>query len=189
MVNNYTDSRLVAASKFLSEATGGDYGERGAIEINPAVVQHIAEGLFGGPISFFNKMTATYDSAFGDKEFEWRNAPFLNRLVKDGGGNALQRTLNREYRNNEEKYEALHKQELRYNEFIQDESNSAEERAEYHQKLNELLDSDEYEKLNAFHEASKYIDKMYKTFNEEGTLDENMSLILEEKEKANAPLR
>ena len=189
MVSGYTDNRLVAASKFLSEATGGDYGERGTIEINPAVVQHIMEGLFGGPMSFFNKVTATYDTVFGDKEFEWRNVPFLNRVVKDGGGKAQERTLNNEYRNNKEKYEALHKQELRYNEFIRDESHSEEERAEYKQKLDELRNSEEYKRMNAFNEDSKDIDKMYKQFNEEGTLDENMSLILEEKEKANAPLR
>lgn len=189
MVSGYTDNRLVAASKFLSEATGGDYGERGTIEINPAVVQHIMEGLFGGPMSFFNKVTATYDTAFGDKEFEWRNVPFLNRVVKDGGGKAQERTLNNEYRNNKEKYEALHKQELRYNEFIRDESHSEEERAEYKQKLDELRSSEEYKRMNAFNEASKDIDKMYKQFNEVGTIDENMPLILEEKEKANAPLR
>jgi hypothetical protein len=109
--------------------------------------------------------------------------------VKDGGGKAQERTLNNEYRNNKEKYEALHKQELRYNEFIRDESHSEEERAEYKQKLDELRNSEEYNRMNAFNEASKDIDKMYKQFNEEGTLDENMPLILEEKEKANAPLR
>jgi antitoxin component YwqK of YwqJK toxin-antitoxin module len=198
MVNNYTDERLVAASKFLSKAAGGDYGKRGRFvipilgnvaEINPAVVQHIMEGMFGGPVTFANKVLAQYDVLVGDKEFEWRNVPFLNRLVKDGGGKAQERMLNREYRNNEERYEQMHSQEVDYQKFIKDASNSEEERAEYQRKLDELRASEEYEMLNRFHQQSLEIDKMYKAYKDQGILDEQMPTILERKEIANAPLR
>lgn len=189
MVNNYTDERLVAASKFLSKVTGGDYGARGGVEINPAVVQHIMEGMFGGPVSFANKVLAQYDVLVGDKEFEWRNVPFLNRLVKDGGGKAQERMLNREYRNNEERYEQIHSQEVDYQKFIKDASNSEEERAEYQRKLDELRASEEYKMLNNFHKQSLNIDKMYKAYKDQGILDEQMPTILEQKEMANAPLR
>jgi hypothetical protein len=180
---------LVAASKFLSEATGGDYGARGGVEINPAVVQHIMEGMFGGPVTFANKVLAQYDVLVGDKEFEWRNVPFLNRLVKDGGGKAQERMLNREYRNNEERYEQMHSQEVDYQKFIKDASNSEEERAEYQRKLDELRASEEYKMLNRFHQQSLEIDKMYKAYKDQGILDEQMPTILERKEIANAPLR
>ena len=189
MTYSYTDERLVAATKFLSEATGGDYGKRGAIEINPAIVQHIMEGVVGGPMSFTNKVLATYDTIRGDKEFEWRNIPFLNRIVKDGGGKAQERMLNKEYNNNKDRYEAMHSREKDYENFIKDESNSLEERAEYQRRLDELRDSEEYKLLQEFHGRALEIDKAYKDMKEAGVLDENMADVLESREEANAPLR
>lgn len=188
MVNNYTGRGYIAASKFLSEISGGDEGTRGAIEINPAVVQHIAEGILGGPLSFFDKTVATIDIARGKKEFEWRNIPFASRIIKDGGGKAQERANNREYRNNEDAYDAMHNSEKKYEKIANDPNRSKEDREKYRLLLEELKGSPEYEQLNDFHEASLEIDKMYRDAKKEDTLDKAMPDINKKKEEANAIL-
>jgi hypothetical protein len=188
MVNNYTGRGYIAASKFLSEISGGDEGTRGAIEINPAVVQHIAEGILGGPLSFFDKTVATIDIARGKKDFEWRNIPFASRIMKDGGGKAQERANNREYYNNEKRYDAMHNAEKKYEKIANDTNRSEEDREKYRLLLEELIGSPEYEQLKAFHEASLKIDKMYRDAKKDNTLDDAMPDINKKKEEANAIL-
>lgn len=188
MVNNYTGRGYIAASKFLSEISGGDEGKRGAIEINPAVVQHIAEGIFGGPVSFFNKVMASYDMARGKKDFEWRNVPFANRVIKDGGGKAQERAMNREYRNNEARYSQMHESEKDYEKIVNDPNRSEEDREKYRLLLEELKSSPDYERLNAFHKASLKIDKLYREYKASGILEDNMDIITQKKAEANAIL-
>lgn len=188
MVNNYTGRGYIAASKFLSEISGGNEGKRGTIEINPAVVQHIAEGVLGGPLSFFDKTVATIDIARGKKDFEWRNIPFASRIMKDGGGKAQERAMNREYYNNEKRYDAMHESEKDYEKIANDPNRSKEDREKYRLLLEELKGSPEYKQLNAFHEASLEIDKMYRDAKKEDALDKAMPDINKKKEEANAIL-
>jgi hypothetical protein len=54
--------------------------------------------------------------------------------------------------------------------------------------LDELKGSPEYEQLNAFHEASLEIDKMYRDAKKEDALDKAMPDINKKKEEANAIL-
>lgn len=76
------DKTLVGLSKALSELTGGrgDY-KRGAIEVNPAVVEHLMEGYFGGFWDTPMKLKKTFETLFGDRDFDPRNIFLLSRIM------------------------------------------------------------------------------------------------------------
>lgn len=188
MVYNYTGRGYIAASKLLSEVSGGDEGSRGAIEINPAKVQFIAEGILGGPLTFFDKTMAAINTAMGKQEFEWRNIPFASRLMKDGGGKAQERATNREYQNNKEAYNKMRYAEKTYEEIANNPNRSKEDREKYSLKLEELRNSPEYEQLTRFHEASAEVEGLYQESKEGESLEENIDLISELKAEANAIL-
>lgn len=91
------DTHLVDFARWLNEISGGDDYKKGAIDINPAKIEHVLSSTFGGVISFPNKLNKTGETIFGDREFEWRNIPIANRLVKSGDERTANRKLKNEY--------------------------------------------------------------------------------------------
>lgn len=91
------DTHLVDFARWLNEISGGDNYKKGAIDINPAKIEHVLSSTFGGVISFPNKLNKTGETIFGDREFEWRNIPIANRLVKSGDERTANRKLKNEY--------------------------------------------------------------------------------------------
>jgi hypothetical protein len=196
MANNYTGRGYIAASKFWSELFGGNEGKRGELnvlgynvaEINPSIAQHIAEGLFGGPLSFFNKTMAMVETAMGKREFEWRNVPLANSIIKDGGGKAQERAANREYYNNKKRYDEMKSWEKDYNKIANDPKRSEEDREKYRLLLEELRNSPEYEQLTRFHQATADAENLYRQSKANDSFEENRDSISTLKAKANAVL-
>lgn len=91
------DQHLVGFAKWLNETTGGDDYKKGAIDINPAKLEYLLNGTFGGMMTFPMKIKKTGETAFGDRDFEWRNTPLLNRVVKSGDERTANRKLQNEY--------------------------------------------------------------------------------------------
>lgn len=79
-----TDIHLVEFAKWLSDTTGGNDYKKGVIDINPAKIEHLLRGTFGGLYTFPMEIKKTAETIFGDREFEWRNTPIANRFVKSG---------------------------------------------------------------------------------------------------------
>lgn len=92
-----TDKHLVSFAKWLNETTGGDDFTKGAIDINPAKIEYLLNGTFGGLFTFPNKVKKTGETMFGDRDFEWRNIPIANRLIKSGDERTAFRKLQNEY--------------------------------------------------------------------------------------------
>ena len=80
-----TDQRLVALSETLNEMSGGSKYKKGAIDINPAKMEYLLKQYSGGLFTLANQLGSMYDVATGDKEFDWRYAPMLNRMFMTGG--------------------------------------------------------------------------------------------------------
>ena len=80
-----TDQRLVALSETLNELSGGSKYKKGAIDINPAKMEYLLKQYSGGLFTLANQLGSMYDVATGDKEFDWRYAPMLNRMFMTGG--------------------------------------------------------------------------------------------------------
>lgn len=91
------DKHLVDFTRWLNETTGGNDYKKGEIDINPAKLEYLLSGTFGGLFTFPNKVKKAGETAFGDREFEWRNIPIANRLVKSGDERTAYRKLQNEY--------------------------------------------------------------------------------------------
>lgn len=100
------DKHLVNFAKWLNETSGGDDFKKGSIDINPAKIEYLLNGTFGGMFTFPNKIKKTGETIFGDRDFEWRNIPIANRLVKSGDERTAYRKLQNEYFKYKNEYDA-----------------------------------------------------------------------------------
>lgn len=71
-------------AEFINDITGGDEVQKGIINLNPAMVEHLVEG-YGGGIYDFGKMVIgipglIYDAVWGEG-VEVRDIPFVNKIL------------------------------------------------------------------------------------------------------------
>ena len=104
-----TNTLLVEGSKWLNAHSGGDDYKKGAIDINPAKLEYLINGTFSGAVNTINKLTKMAETAFGKRDFEWKNMLLANRLVKSGDERTEARALANIYYNYKEEYEATKK--------------------------------------------------------------------------------
>lgn len=77
-----TNKQLVKSAELLNEAFGGDkYTKK--MDVNPAAVEHIFEGYFGGMGKTINQLGKTIGMAWNKDDRQWRNIPVLNRFFSD----------------------------------------------------------------------------------------------------------
>jgi hypothetical protein len=139
-----TSTHLVDFARWLNSTTGGDDYKKGAIDINPAKLEYLISGTFGGMYSFPSKVYKTGESIFGDREFEWRNTPIANRLVKSGDERTAYRKLKSEYYKYKKECEETGRLVRKY-------TNAAGKGAlDYAEKLDFLENSDKYQRWEIF---------------------------------------
>jgi antitoxin component YwqK of YwqJK toxin-antitoxin module len=155
-----TNRHLVDAAKWLNEKSGGNEFKKGVIDLNPALVESVAEGYFGGALTFLNKMSNSVDMATGKMDFDWRNVPIANRMVKSGTASTKQRAINREYFKNVEKWEALRQEERGCVSKLQNPKTSLLEKAEWLTRLKEIHRSEEWKNMFIFNQMAKGVTKM-----------------------------
>lgn len=156
------DKYIVGASKWLNELSGGDDFKKGwADVVNPAQVEYILNGYFGGYFKVPNQLVKMAETAFGDREFEWRNMMIANRLVKSGDERTANRKLQNEYFKYKEEYEETKRLKKKY-------ENAAKEGIiAYAEKIDFLNNSDEYARYEIFEQYRKHIDDLYKLMKNE----------------------
>ena len=103
----HTNASLIKLSRKLNEwtqFTDEQYiADKGLININPSVVEHLVEGHFGGLATFFNKGAKVVEYLFSDegddmpKELELRNIPMASRVLTTADENAEARRVNNEF--------------------------------------------------------------------------------------------
>lgn len=151
------DKYIVGASKWLNEFTGGDDYKKGwADVVNPAQVEYILNGYFGGYFKVPNQLVKMAETAFGDREFEWRNMMIANRLVKSGDERTAHRKLVNEYFEYKRDYEETKRLKKKY------EKAAEEGVVGYAEKVNFLNNSEEYARYLIFDQYRKQIDDLYK---------------------------
>ena len=97
-----TNDILVGISEYLNSidlGRNGNAAKKGDIDINPAKLEYVLEGYFGGLATTFNKMVKMGETAFGDREFEWRNMLIASRLVKEGDERQEAKRVQNQYYN------------------------------------------------------------------------------------------
>lgn len=165
------DQHLVKASRWLNEVSGGDDFKKGRIDINPAKVEYLLNGMFGGMVSFPSKVVKTVETIGGSREFEWRNIPFANRVIRSGD----ERTANRRLKSDYYKYkkEAMDAKRLarKY------ESRGQEGFMEYAEKADFLYNSPEYRRALVFTDYEPDIKALEQSIDDAG--DPNVRKMLE----------
>ena len=81
-----TGKEYVAMAKFLNELTGGNDVERGWVNINPAIVEHLVESYFSGPYQIVVRAPEAAIKAVKG-EATVRDIPLLNRIVLNTNDN------------------------------------------------------------------------------------------------------
>ena len=106
------DLHIAGFSRWLNSTTGGNDHSKGTIDLNPAKIEYLLNGYLGGAFSFPSKTVKWVESMAGKREFDWRNVPLANRVVKTGDERTEYRQLNNDYyryRHEAEKTEAEYK--------------------------------------------------------------------------------
>ncbi len=168
---------LVGLSRALNEATGGDAYTSGAVDINPAQVEHLLNGTFGGVSQTIDKLTKTGETILGDREYDPRSFLLLNRLVKRGDERTEYRAINNEYFRIKEESEKLRKRMNRY------ENDTADGIFDYAEKIARINASPEYRMLETYEECSGDIDAINDELKEEMPDEERKSLEAELNQK------
>ena len=143
---------LVGLSKALNEATGGDAYTSGKIDINPAQVEYLLNGIFGGVSSTIDRLTKMGETVIGDREYDPRSFLLLNRLVKNGDERTEYRAVNNEYFRIKEESEKLR---TRLNHY---ENDTADGVFDYAEKIAWLNNSPEYRILETYEDYQGDID-------------------------------
>ena len=166
-----TSAVLVDASKKLNEWTGGDKYKKGWIDKaqlkglnlnNPAQIEHIFEGYFGGMAKTINQagktLAAGVESVLeGEKSdgLQWYSTPVLNRFVNDASDDrSAYSKVNQRYYQLYNLYDEVQKLSRGYD------NEAARGNLDYLEKLNELYRSDDYKKYLIFKSNKRAIDRI-----------------------------
>lgn len=168
---------LVGLSKALNEATGGDAYTSGKIDINPAQVEYLLNGIFGGVSSTIDRLTKMGETVIGDREYDPRSFLLLNRLVKNGDERTEYRVVNNEYFRIKEESEKLR---TRLNHY---ENDTADGVFDYAEKIAWLNNSPEYRILETYEDYSGDIDDINEELKAAASDEERKGLEAELNEK------
>lgn len=147
-----TDKHLVAFAKWLNETSGGDDFTKGAIDINPAKIEYVLKGTFGGVVTFPLQAKKTIETVAGNREFEWRNMIFASALVTSGDERTANRKLQNEYFKYKEEYEETGR---RWRKYTNADSNGV---LGYAEKIDFLENSPEFLRHEIFDDFKADID-------------------------------
>ena len=167
-----TNKVLVGSAKLLSDITGGDEYGPGAVNINPAVVEHLAEGYLGGMLTFLNETGKTASMAWDEDMRKLRNVPFANVLLQKNDERTASSYVNDMYWHYKKEAELAGKRARGYR------SSGDWERASRH------ASSDEWRRAQYFKEADKRVKTLQdelKETEDKSRKDELQKRIAEEK--------
>lgn len=154
------NKHIVNLAAALNEATGGDPYTKGGIDFNPAKVEYLLNGYFGGVAGTIDKLTKTAETVFSDREYDPRSILLVNRVLKAGDERTEYRAVNNEYFRLKEEHDRL-KTRLRH--YEEDTDNGI---FDYAEKIDFLYNSPEYERYEIFESYQDELDALYEEMKE-----------------------
>lgn len=100
-----TSKQLIRCAELLNELTGGDKYMKGALDINPAVVEHFFESYFGGMGKTVNQLGKGISAIWDEDQRNSRNIPVVNRFYSSSDERNAFSRVNEEYYHYLEEYE------------------------------------------------------------------------------------
>ena len=153
------NSSLVWLSKTLNELTGGDDYKSGMVDFNPAQVEYILKGYFGGAWSFTNKLVKSGEIMVGNRDFEWGSIPLANRVVKTSDERTKFRNTNNEYYKYKKEAEEVKRLERKYE--------KSDNVLDYAKKIDELQRDIQYRRYLTFEDLNAEVELLQKALKEE----------------------
>ena len=150
--NKSGNKYLINLAAVMNGVSGGDQYTKGSIDINPAKVEYLFNGYFGGVSNTIDKTSKMFDTMFGDREYDPRNWLVLNRVLKNGDERTEYRAINNEYFRMKEEHDKI-KSRLKH--YEDDTSNGV---MDYADKINWLYNSPEYRRMEIYEDYSADID-------------------------------
>lgn len=151
---------MVNSAELLNEVSGGDKYMQGGVDLNPAAIEHVLEGYFGGMGKTANQLYKTVSMIWSEDERMWRNVPVANRFFTGSDNKISFRKVNEAYYKYLDEYKET-EQRLRGYE------NEAEMDVEkYAEKYDFLNGSLKHERYLIMKEYKDGIDEMRKTIKE-----------------------
>lgn len=161
---------LVGIAKTLNEATGGDAYTKGSVDINPAQIEYLLNGYFGGVSGTIDKLSKSAETIAGDREYDPRNFLLLNRILKNGDERTEARAINNEYMRVKEEHDVLKARMKHY------ENDTDKGLFDYADKIDFLYNSPEFARYEIFEDYSKDIDALYQELKEANDGAEHLSI-------------
>ena len=143
---------LINLAAVMNDVSGGDQYTKGSIDINPAKVEYLLNGYFGGVSNTIDKTSKMFDTMFGDREYDPRNWLILNRVLKNGDERTEYRAINNEYFRMKEEHDKI---KARLKHYEDDTDNGV---MDYADKINWLYNSPEYRRMEIYEDYSADID-------------------------------
>ena len=151
---------IVGLANVMNEATGGDPYTKGTIDLNPAKIEYMLNGYFGGVFGTLDKLSKTAETIAGNREYDPRSFLLANRLVKAGDERTEYRAVNNEYFRLKEEHDRL---KFRLKHYEEDTDNGI---FDYAEKIDFLYNSPEYERYEIFEDYREDIDGLYNELKE-----------------------
>lgn len=161
---------LVDLSETLNEATGGDKYTKGEIDINPAKIEHVLTGYFGGIANTIDRLTKMGETAIGQREYDPNSILIWNRIVKNGDERTEYKAINNEYFRIKKEHDTLKK---RLNNYGRDTENGV---FDYAEKIDFLYNSPEYRRLEIYEEYQPDIEDLIIMLDETNDADEQRDI-------------
>ena len=154
------DPAILAMTKYANELTGGDKYTTGTVNLNPAIIEHILDGYFGGIEATRSQMVKSAETAWGSRDFDWRNIPVGNRLIKSSDERTKKKAIDNAYYENLEEMDKIGQRLRGYRKELSNPKNDSFDIAEYQKKLNDLMKSDKYRGYVEFNNLNKLYQSM-----------------------------
>lgn len=151
---------LVDLSETLNEMSGGDQYTKGAVDFNPAQVEYILNGYFGGIANTIDRLTKMGETMIGQREYDPKSFLVLNRILKNGDERTEYKAINNEYFRLKEEHDKLR---TRLRNYERDTDNGV---FDYAEKIDFLYNSPEYERYEIFESYRPDIDDLYNMLKE-----------------------
>lgn len=164
---------LVGLAKTLNEVTGGDAYTKGSVNINPAQIEYLLNGYFGGVSNTIDKLTKSAETIAGKRDYDPKSFLLLNRVLKSGDERTEERAINREYYRLKEEYEILRD---RLKNYENDTDNGV---FDFSEKINFLYNSPEYARYEIFEDYREDIEGLYKELKDAMSDEERAALEVE----------
>lgn len=154
---------LVDLSETLNEMSGGDQYTKGAVDFNPAQVEYVLNGYFGGIANTINRMTKMGETLIGQREYDPNSFLVLNRILKNGDERTKYKAVNNEYFRLKDEHDKLR---TRLRNYERDTDNGV---FDYAEKIDFLYNSPEYARYEIFENYRPDIDGLYDMLKEANT--------------------